>query len=80
MGKRDLFNQWRAAFEAKDWERESALWQAMGHLPVTPEMQAAARALHSVPVEALNPGGAAIEAIAVTLHSVTGALAAGEAQ
>jgi len=70
MGKCDLFNQWRAAFEAHDWERESELWQAMGHLPITPEIRAAALALHSVPIEALNPGTQAIEAMAVTLHSI----------
>jgi len=65
MGKRDLFNQWKAAFEAHDWERECKLWQAMGHLPVTPEIRALAVTLHSTPVEDTP----AIWAVAKALHS-----------
>ena len=66
MGKRELFEQWKAAFDAHDWERESELWQAMGHLPITPEIRALAVTLHSTPVEDTQ----AIAAMAVTLHSI----------
>jgi len=70
-GKRDLFKEWQAAFEAHDWERENELWQEMGHLPVTPEIRAAAEMLHAIPVEVLNPGSSAIQAIAKTLHNTS---------
>ena len=65
MDKHELFEQWKAAFDAHDWERESELWQAMGHLPVTPEIRALAVTLHNTPAEDMP----AIRQIAKALRS-----------
>jgi len=65
-----LWVMWDKAIKAHNTEAKAKIEQALGFPPITPEIRALAVALHNLPIEALNPGGAAIEAIAKALHSV----------